>query len=552
MTTERARSQVPERVDVAVIGAGLGGLVAAALLAKRGKRVAVFEAHYVAGGCATQFVRGGKGGRYHFDVGLHYIGDCGMDGTIPAILRELGISIEYVPLDPDGFDTLLYPGLEFRIPSNVDLYRDRLVAAFPAERHGIDRYVGLLKAVMIMGRAMENGGRPSFGDIAMAGLNLVDLARFQDKTLAEVLDATVRDPLLKAVLAGQHGDYGLPPSQVSAMLHLGLQGHYFRGAYYPKGGGQVIADKITERLEELGGTVHLRRPVERILVEGGRAVGVRLAGKAGSPAEEVRADVVLSNADLIVTLNDLLGREHLGSEWAQKLSGFTMAAAIFITFLGVRGDLRQKGMRAANYWQFDDTDSETFYRFEQQGNVISKGCYITSASIKDPASALHHAPSGISNVEVMTVVPGECERWHVKEEDALGFRYKDNEAYRDIKRDLEDQMIDRLEKIFPGTKQDIVFRESASPVSHLRYTRATGGTGYGLAATPAQFLGNRPGYSGPLPGLYLAGASTRSGHGIVGAMLGGRNAAKRIARDLGLEERPKRSIVSSALRSILG
>jgi len=68
-------------------------------------------------------------------------------------------------------------------------------------------------------------------------------------------------------------------------------------------------------------------------------------------------------------------------------------------------------------------------------------------------------------------------------------------------------------------------------VSHTRYTGASDGTGYGLAATPAQFLANRPGSRGPIPGLYLAGASTRSGHGIVGALSSGRKAARAILAD---------------------
>ena len=93
-------------------------------------------------------------------------------------------------------------------------------------------------------------------------------------------------------------------------------------------------------------------------------------------------------------------------------------------------------------------------------------------------------------------------------------------------------MIARLEHLFPGSAKDVVYRESATPLSHSRFTRATDGTGYGLAATPEQFLAGRPGTRGPVPGLYLTGASTRSGHGIMGAMLGGKQACRRILRDL--------------------
>jgi all-trans-retinol 13,14-reductase len=532
---DRARLTAPSSVDVAIIGSGPGGLVAAAALAQKGLRVAVFEAHYTAGGCATQFSRGPKKERYFFDIGLHYIGDCEKNGAIPRMMRDLGTDpIDYLPMDQDGFDTFVFPDFEFRVPANVELYRERLLSMFPHEKRGIDTYVKYLRAVMKAGEKIDaNGGRMSLRVAASIGLDLMALAKIQTATIGEVLDSCVRDPKLKAVLLGQNGDYGLPPSKASALLHLGLAGHYFRGAYYPRGGGQIISDKIVERIEALGGAVHLRRPVSKIVVENGRAVGVELEGKAGNAAEIVRANTVISNADLILTMDKLLGREHLTTEWQARLPKFEMAAALFMTFLGVKGKLSDRGMRPANYWQFDSYDMEGFYGdLSRTGEVNAHGCYITSASMKDPETP-HHAPEGISTVEIMTVVPGENRRWNVADDAASAWEYKDNAAYREQKLKIEDDLVARYKKLFPTTDDEIVFRESATPVSHYRYTKAHGGTGYGLAATPAQFMKGRPGYRGPVEGLYLAGASTRAGHGIVGAMMSGENSAKRILADLG-------------------
>ncbi len=539
---DRTRGPVPEDVDVAIVGSGLGGLVAGATLARRGLRVALFESHSVAGGCATQFARGPRSARYHFDVGVHYIGDCGPEGAIPRILRGVGVALDYAPMDPDGFDTLLFPDLEFRIPARVEVYRERLVALFPHERRGIDRYVRLLEQVMRAGERMETkGGRMGLSDLFALGRDLYGLGRNQNRTIGAVLDECVRDVRLRAVLLGQSGDYGLPPSKASAFLHLGLAGHYFRdGAYYPRGGGQVIADALAGEIERNGGTIHLRRGVDRIIVKDGRAVGVRLASRAGGAVREVPARVVLSNADLRLTLSRLVGLEHLPAAWVERVPKLEMAAALFMTFLGIRADLTQLGMRATNYWQFDSYDMEAFYDGGgAAGPIQARGCYVTSATLKDPRSAAHHAPEGVANVEVMTVVPGQSARWHVSGEDAVAFRYKDNAAYRELKASLEQQMVDRLDRIAPGARDAIVYRESATPVSHQRYTRATDGTGYGLAATPAQFMRNRPGYRGPLRDLYLCGASTRAGHGIVGAMMSGREAARRILTDLG--KPPERS-----------
>ena len=355
----RSHQRIPERVDVAIVGSGLGGLVAAGYLAKQGLKVAIFEAHYTAGGCATQFSRGPKSARYTFDVGLHYVGDC-TEGMIPLILKDLGADVTWNELDPDGFDTLVFPDFRFPIPANLDRYRDRLAEMFPHEKRGIDKYVRLVRAVMNVGRLMErtDGRRPTIRELAKIATDGLHLARWQNAPIGRILDAWIRDPKVKAVMLGQSGDYGLPPSEVSALLHMGLAGHYFRGAYYPKGGGQVLADRIADRIEAMGGEIHLRTPVERIVVEQGRAVGLKLAPKAGEPARIVRADVVLSNADLKRTFCELVGPEHLDRDVLVRTQNYKMAAALFMTFVGLEGNGKDLGMTNANIWQFDGYDVE--------------------------------------------------------------------------------------------------------------------------------------------------------------------------------------------------
>ncbi len=534
-TARRVKTPLPDReVDVAIVGAGLGGITAGAYLAQHGMSVAIFDGHYVAGGCATMFERGKKDRRYCFDVGLHYIGDCGPSGGIPTVLGGLGVEIDYVPMDQDGFDTLVFPDFEFQIPANKKLYRDRLVAMFPKEKKGIDRYMRFLNEVALIAARMErNNGRMdkgAFVDILLRGRLL---ARYQNATLETFLNSCTRDERLRAVLCGQHGDYGLPPSRVSALLHAGLANHYFEGAYYPKGGGQVIADRICDVIEGHGGTIHLRHLVEEILVENGRTVGVRVKPPKGD-AVHVRARCVLSNADLKRTMLDLIDREHVPSEWITRAEGFEMGGAIYMTYLSVTADMKAKGMRATNYWQFDGYDVEGYYADSaNSGHPVPRGCYITSTSMKDPDSP-GHAPDGEFNIEIMTLVPGQASAWGMTDKAAIdSVKYRRDDAYRELKQRIEDNMVGRLEGLFPGTAETIVFRESATPITHTRYTRASDGTGYGLAATPEQFLKKRPGYRGPIPGLYFAGASTRAGHGVVGAMTSGKHAALKVAKDFG-------------------
>jgi phytoene dehydrogenase-like protein len=161
-----------------------------------------------------------------------------------------------------------------------------------------------------------------------------------------------------------------------------------------------------------------------------------------------------------------------------------------------------------------------------------RGAYITSASLKDPTSKWH-APEGIQTLEAMALVPGEPGDWGVEREAIDKWKYRKQSQYTELKDRLEQDLIDRAEGLFPGLKQQIVFRESASPMSHTRYTRAIPGTGYGISNTPAQFSDKRPDARTKLRGLYLCGASTRSGMGIIGASLSGQYAARLIAKDLG-------------------
>lgn len=530
-TKRRTKAQVPDRVDVAIIGAGPGGLVSGAYLASLGLSVAVFDAHYVAGGCATMFERGTKENRYNFDIGLHYIGDCGPKGAIPRLLKGVGIELVYESMDPTGFDEIILPNRRFRIPVDREEYEARLLAEFPKERKGIRTYCRLLREVELLGSLMDSGATKLqfLKDVVFKGRLA---AKYRNATIGQFFDDHIQDPDLRAILLGQSGDYGVRPSRASAMLHCGLSNHYFKGAYYPRGGGQIIADRLAESIEQQGGHVLLRKPVRRIIVQDGHAVGVQVESKGKT--HDVRAQTVISNADLKQTLLELLPQEALSDAQRTQAEQFEMAAAIFITCIGVQGDVRDLGMGATNYWQFDSNDMESFYDEIEGGSLDTRCAYITSASIKDPHTA-GHAPPGHTSLEIMTILPGNPAHWGLEGDPKESLQYRKNETYRTHKKRVEKELLARLEHLFPGINERITFIESATPVTHRRYTWASEGSGYGLAATPEQFMDKRPGYRGPIPGLYLCGASTRAGHGIVGAMMSGYQAARRVARAHDLE-----------------
>lgn len=496
--------------DVVVVGAGLGGLAAAAYLAGSGKRVIVVDRHSVAGGNGTVFTHHG----FEFDVGLHYIGDCEAGGLIPKVLTPLGIELVYREMDPDGFDTFVLPDETFRVPRGVDVFQARLDARFPSEREGIAAY---LDTIVALDAAITGNGKPDV------------LFQHTSTTLGALFDELRLSARLRTILAGQHGTYALPPSRASLVLHAALVMHYLKGAYYPEGGGQVIADRLAEYVTAHRGEIVLRTEVRAIEVHDGRVSGVRVHApspeRARGVPEVISAPVVVSNADLKRTYLELLAPEHVPADLLATVRGYEMALPLHVEYLVLGRDLAAEGHPNTNVLVFPDDDAEGAYAALEAGHLPPEPfAYLTFASLKDPTNP-RLCPPGHTNMQVMSLAPRDLGFWGLEHGPAEGERYRTNPAYLARKHEVGKRLLAVAERGLPGLNESIVYDESATPITHERFVRSTGGTSYGIACTPEQFMLGRPGPVSPVPGLYLCGASTIAGHGIAAVMQGGVMAA---------------------------
>jgi all-trans-retinol 13,14-reductase len=158
--------------------------------------------------------------------------------------------------------------------------------------------------------------------------------------------------------------------------------------------------------------------------------------------------------------------------------------------------------------------------------------FITVASVKDPHTKAI-APEGHSNLQIMTLVPADYSLWGVEKGPASGEKYHRNPAYQSLKQRLTDALVEGAERVIPGIRDHIVWKEAATPISQEHFTFSTGGTSYGIELTVDQFGPNRPSPETEIDGLFLAGASTVFAHGIAGVMRGGVGCASAIlGRDL--------------------
>jgi all-trans-retinol 13,14-reductase len=498
--------------DVIVIGAGAGGLTAAAYLAAAGRRVTVVDRQSMAGGNTAAFTHEG----YEFDIGLHYLGGQAIaQPAIRAVLEPLGIELSYREQDPDGFDLLLFDDMSFAVPKGIDAFRERLHEAFPGERQAIDRYLAKISAIadaLELRPPRRPREAPRYAWSARSSI----AAAFT--TLGRELDRLDCSPRLRVVLSWIHGVYGLPPSRVALAMHAAVSLHYLGGAWYPEGGAQVVSDRLVDLIRRHGGRVLLDCEVDRILIRDGAVDGVRLGpGPAGTspPVEQLRAPIVVSNADLKRTFLQLLPPEVVPNRLRRRMRRFEMAAPLFIVYLVIDRDLRAEGMPNRNWALIDYDDLESMYAACARGQLPSQqGVWITSASLKDPTNPQLCRP-GQTNLQLMSIAPALHTFWDVGEDLVAGPRYQER------KRQLRDRLVAAAERAIPGLAEAIAYEEAATPVSLERHLGSAGGTSYGIAATPRQVGLLRPGPRTPIDGLFLAGASTRSGHGITGTMFGG-------------------------------
>ncbi len=495
--------------DVLVIGSGMGGLATGALLARlHGRRVLVLERHFRAGGFTHTFTR--RGG-FEWDVGVHYVGEMGQPGTMrDAMQLATGGAVRWVRM-PETYDRLVFPGFEFGIRAGKRNFRDDLVAAFPAERRAVDRFFrDVERAASWMGVVGMRSAAPA-PVAALAGAVLAGRGRLALRTTRSWLDANVRDERLKAVLGARSGDYGLPPSRSAFLAHAVITAHYLEGGYYPSGTSARIAEGATRVIEAAGGGVRVRAEVERILVEGGRAVGVRLVG-----GEELRAPVVVSDAGARATFLRLLP-EDVPLPFRDALRAVPRSMSHVSLYLGLSRSAAELGVRGENLWLHDGLDHDVLW---ERGGELLQGrapqAYVSFPSMKDPEARAHTA-------EIIAGLDGSLlERF-------AGTRWmKRGETYEALKERIGDALLAEAERRLPGLSRLVVHRELSTPLTTAHFTGHAGGEIYGLPATPDRFRRRWLRSPTPVPGLFLAGADALI-LGIGGATMSGVMCAAAVA-----------------------
>jgi all-trans-retinol 13,14-reductase len=492
--------------DAIVIGSGIGGLGIAGLLAKLAhKRVLVLERHYAVGGFTHTFKRPG----YEWDVGVHYVG--GVHDPSSNERRWLEFltegRLDWASMG-DVYDRFLIGSEAYAFPAGRERWRETLKQRFSRDANAIDAYLAATKAStkwMTLYFA-EKALPPALGAVA-GPLMRAPFLRWGGRTTLEVLRGITNNQQLIGVLAGQWGDYGLPPAQSSFAAHAAIAEHYFNGAAYPAGGASQIAVALLPPIEREGGQVISSADVRRVLTSDGRAIGVQIADD-----RELFADLVISDAGAITTYGRLIEDQPATAKVLSEIRRLQRSPGYVCLYVGLDVAGADAGLPKANLWVHPTKDHDANWQRFAADPEAPMSLYLSFPSEKDPTFKARFP--GRSTVEILTFVPYE---WFARWEQTRWARR--GADYDVFKARFKERLTEALFQHVPGARGHVAWAELSTPLSTRHFVNQDHGEAYGLGHTPARFRMRSLGPRTPIEHLYLTGADVGL-CGVMGALSG--------------------------------
>ncbi len=494
--------------SIIIIGGGLTGLATGCYGRMNGYKTTIFEMHDKAGGVCTGWKRKG----YTIDGAMNWLVGTSLKNSFYKYWEELGAAPGWKIHNHDLFSIFEdEDGKAFNIYCDADRFEQYLLELAPEDKDTIRELTKGIRDFSRMDIPDEKPGELSTWFDKIKSVKMLPMMMFIKKWLKiSVGDFCKRfkNPYLRQTLKSAFGSDQWPMMMILFML--GYQ--HAKTAGYVMGGALELARLLEERYRALGGEIHFKARVVKILVENDKAVGIKLAD-----GTEHRADWVVSAADGRTTIFSMLEEKYIDDAIKNRYDNPDLFSPLVYIGLGVAG----------RFEEIPPAVSGMSFPLETPINIAGKEHHrlgVLNYSY-DPSLA----PEGKTALKVQFET--DYDYWEKL--------YQDSERYKAEKERIADDVIDRLDKRFPGLASQVEMRDVATPMTWVRYTGNWRGSYEGWMFSAETFASSM---RKTLPGLdnfYMAGQWVNPGGGMPTAAMSGRQTIQSICH------RDKKKFVTS-------
>ena len=445
--------------DVVIIGSGLGGLVCANLLSRRGLNVLVLERQHQPGGCLQSYRRGAM----MYDTGLHYVGGLAEGQPLHDIFSELGLlSLPWQRLDADGFDRIMIGDHEYRFAEGYDRFIETLAQEFPDDRDSLQRYIQLMQCT--------------------------DEVWMQQTNAYEYLSGIIHNPLLLSVLSGACLKMELKRDTLPLFTYVHGNAPFIQSSWRLKGDGNLIVQRLIDNLRQQGGELRCDTEVVELVEEDGMLK--RAVCKNG---EVYEARYFISDAHPSVSLSLVKESQLLKKVYRRRIDNLENTNGMFTAQL-----LLKPGK--VPYFNYNEFLYDGLEAWDGRGYMVS--CRV-------PEDGTDFA----RQIDILTPMNiSECAAWT----DSRPMRR--GQDYLQFKAQKAQQCIAVAERFLPNLHEYVQEVHTSTPLTYRDYNLSPDGSAYGIRKDASAPLLTVLSPRTSIPNLLLTGQSLML-HGLHGVTM---------------------------------